>query len=105
MFEDRRRAFEAKYEHDQELAFRIRAHRDKLFGLRIAEQLGYRDETAKDYAMRFVIELGPKHDEVVQNHALDSLQRAHVPCTAAAIQAAFDAAQLEAEKELGGPKG
>jgi hypothetical protein len=100
MLEERRRAFEAKYEHDQQQAFRIRAHRDRLFGLWVAAKLGYRDDSADAYAMRFVTELGPKHDLHIRARALEDLQRAHIPCTPAAIRAAFEAAEQKAGAEM-----
>lgn len=39
-FEDRERQFEAKFAHDQEIKFKVAAHRDKLFANWVADQLG-----------------------------------------------------------------
>ena len=39
MFEDREKAFEAKFAHDEELKFRALARRDKLFALWAANRL------------------------------------------------------------------
>ena len=39
-FEDRERQFEVQFAHDQEIKFRIGAHRDKLFAAWATEQLG-----------------------------------------------------------------
>lgn len=38
-FQDRERAFEAKYAHDEHFRFRVAARRDKLFARWAAEQL------------------------------------------------------------------
>ena len=38
-FEDRERAFESKWAHDEELRFKIVARRNKLLGLWAAEQM------------------------------------------------------------------
>ena len=54
-FEDREKAFEAKYRLDQETAFKITVRRDKLLGLWVAEQLGLSGDAAAEYA-RAVIE-------------------------------------------------
>ncbi|MFX8485525.1 ATPase inhibitor subunit zeta, partial [Acinetobacter baumannii] len=40
MFDDRERAEEAKFAHDQETVFRIQARRNKLLGQWAAEQMG-----------------------------------------------------------------
>ena len=39
-FEDRERQFEAKFAHDQEIKFKVAAHRDKLFANWVTDQLG-----------------------------------------------------------------
>jgi hypothetical protein len=55
-FEDRKRSEEAKYQHDQELQFKARNRRNKLFGLWIAEEhLGLHGEEAMAYAKEVVM--------------------------------------------------
>ena len=49
-FDDREKAFESKFAHDEELKFRILARRGKLIGLWAAEKLGKSGEAADDYA-------------------------------------------------------
>lgn len=49
-FDDRQKAFEAKFAHDNDLRFRILARRGKLIGLWAAEKLGKSGEMAEDYA-------------------------------------------------------
>ncbi|HZS83883.1 MAG TPA: DUF1476 domain-containing protein [Stellaceae bacterium] len=48
--DEREREFEARFSHDQELAFKVRSRRDKLFGLWAARQLGLSGEAAEAYA-------------------------------------------------------
>ncbi len=100
MLEDRRRAFEAKFEHDQETEFRIRAHRDKLFGLWVATKLGRTGADAEDYAMRFVAALGPHHDMTVRRQAFEDLQRAGLLLGPEELQAALASAETVAEQEV-----
>ena len=38
-FNDREKAFEDKYKHDQELQFKVEVRRNKLLGLWVAEML------------------------------------------------------------------
>ena len=54
-FDDRERAFEAKYAHDEEMAFRVTARRNRLLGLWAAEKLGKHGEAAEAYAKSVVM--------------------------------------------------
>ena len=53
-FDEREKAFERKFVHDEELRFRATARRNKLFGLWIAEKLGFSGGEADDYAKTVV---------------------------------------------------
>jgi hypothetical protein len=53
-FDDRKDAFEKKYAHDQEMAFKAEARCSKLFGLWVAEQLGMTGDDAAAYAKTVV---------------------------------------------------
>ncbi len=39
-FDDREKAFEAQYEHDEQLKFKVNARRNKLLGLWAAKLMG-----------------------------------------------------------------
>ncbi len=54
-FNEREKAFEAKFAHDAELRFKIEARRDKLLGLWLAEKMGKTGAAAEDYAKEVVI--------------------------------------------------
>ena len=54
-FDDRERAFEEKFKHDQDLQFRVENRRNKLLGLWIAEMLGKSGSDAEDYAKEVVV--------------------------------------------------
>ncbi|MCB2054694.1 MAG: DUF1476 domain-containing protein [Geminicoccaceae bacterium] len=55
-FEDRQKAEEAKYRHDQEFMFKVRNRRNKLFGLWLAEtHLGRSGDEAAAYAKEVVM--------------------------------------------------
>ncbi len=49
-FDDRKRAAEAKFAHDEELKFKARARRNKMLGLWAADHLGLSGEAAEAYA-------------------------------------------------------
>ena len=54
-FEDREKAFEAKFAHDEELRFKVDARRDKLLGLWLADKMGKTGDDAESYAKEVVI--------------------------------------------------
>lgn len=55
-FNERERTEEAKFKHEQELAFKIRNRRNKLFGLWLAEEhLGLTGDAALSYAKDVVM--------------------------------------------------
>ncbi|HUK60146.1 MAG TPA: DUF1476 domain-containing protein [Stellaceae bacterium] len=101
-FEDREKSFERKFEHDQELAFKVRSRRRKLLGLWAAQQLGLAGQDAEAYANGLAA-LGLHRggdEEEVEHIARDfaakgiALDRAHI----ALESERFDRA---AKKELG----
>ena len=54
-FDDRQKAFEDKFKHDQDLQFRVTNRRNKLLGLWLAEQLGKSGAEAEAYAKDVVL--------------------------------------------------
>lgn len=53
-FEDREKAFENKYAHEERLGFDVEARGCKLFGLWAAEQMGLEGANALTYALEVV---------------------------------------------------
>jgi hypothetical protein len=53
-FDERERDFEARFKHDQDLQFRVKARRNRLLGLWAAERLGLDTEAAQAYAREVV---------------------------------------------------
>lgn len=53
-FEERERAYESKFAHDEELRFKSLARRNKLLGLWAAEKLGRTGDAADAYAKEVV---------------------------------------------------
>ena len=48
-FEDRKKSFEKKFAHDQELQFKVSAKRNKYIGEWVSEILGYNSDQEKEY--------------------------------------------------------
>ena len=73
IFQDREQAAEHKFEHDQELAFKITARRNKLLSQWAANHLGFSGEAAQSYVREFVEAHVADHDEtsIVRNVSAD----------------------------------
>lgn len=54
MFEDREKAYEAKFAHDAETEFRVTARRNKLVGMWAAQRLGLTEAESEAYAKSVV---------------------------------------------------
>lgn len=67
-FDEREKAFEAKYKLDQERAFKANARRCKLVGLWAAEKMGMTGDEAQAYAKEVVASdfEKPGQDDVVE---------------------------------------
>ena len=48
-FDDRKKGFEKKFAHDQELQFKVSARRNKYIGQWASKILGYNEEKEKEY--------------------------------------------------------
>lgn len=53
-FDRRKKTFEDKFAHDQDLKFRALARRNRLLGLWAAEKLGLQGEAAQAYAQEVI---------------------------------------------------
>lgn len=54
-FNDREKTFERKFEHDQELQFKVTARRNRLLGLWAAQELGMPESERDAYAKSVVM--------------------------------------------------
>lgn len=65
-FDDREKEFEARFKHDEELAFKVRTRRNRLLGLWAADHLGLAGAAAEAYAKEVVnAEFAPHGDDAV----------------------------------------
>jgi len=78
-FNQREKAYEAKYLHDEELNFKINAKRNHLFGQWAANELGYAGEKAEKYVDEVIIaDLQKSKDATVLSKVLGDLTAANV---------------------------
>ena len=69
MFEERERAFEAKWAHDEEFRFLATARRDKLLAGRVADRLALEDSDRAALTLAVLgLPGGPRHDALLTEH-------------------------------------
>ena len=104
-FEEREKGFERKFQHDQEVAFKAKARRNKLFGLWVAERLGLAGAAAEAYAREVVAaDFGKAGDAAIIARAADTLAERGVTLDTARLRAELERCAVEAKKQLGAPK-
>ena len=100
-FNDRERAFESKFAHDEEMKFRITARRNRLLGHWAARQMGLSEVEADSYAkdvVRSDFEEAGDHDVV--RKVLGDLTAAGIDCDEASVQEALRNKEIEARRQI-----
>ena len=100
-FDDRERAFETKFAHDEEMKFRITARRNRLLGHWAARQMGLSDAEADSYAkdvVRSDFEEAGDHDVV--RKVLGDLTAAGIETDEASVQEALRNKEIEARRQI-----
>jgi hypothetical protein len=100
-FDDRKKGFEEKFRHDQELQFKVNARRNKLLGLWAAQKLGLAADAAETYAKDVVAAdfQKPGDDDVVQK-VLGDFQAKGVAVTEAQVRDELRRLLETAKKQL-----
>ncbi len=100
-FEDRERAFEAKFAFDQDTRYRLLARRDKLFAQWAADELKL-DEAQRAELQRSVIALadGAGHDGRVLAHVGGRFTDHNQFPLDAYLAAALSRCEVEAQRQL-----
>ena len=103
MFQDRERAEEARFAHDEEMLFRIQARRNRLLGQWAAERMGLDTAETEAYAKSVVqAEFEESGDEDVIRKVLGDLILAGVDTGEPEIRKALEARSVEARRQLMG---
>jgi hypothetical protein len=100
-FDDRERAFESKFAHDEEMKFRIVARRNRLLGEWAARQMGLSDAESDSYAkdvVRSDFEEAGDHDVV--RKVLGDLTAAGIETDEASIQEALRNKEIDARRQI-----
>ena len=100
-FDDRERGFESKFAHDEEMAFRIAARRNRIVGTWAAGQMGLTPAETDAYAKAVVqADFEESGDEDVIRKLLGDLVSAGVDIDDARIRTALADATVEARRQL-----
>lgn len=100
-FDDRERAFEAKFARNAELEFRVTARRNKLVGQWAAERMGLTAEEADAYGKSVVqADFEESGDDDVVRKLFGDLTAAGVDVDDAEIRAALDSAEADARRQI-----
>ncbi len=103
MFEDRQKGMEQKFRMDEELAFRINARRNRLFGRWAAAALGLSGTAAEEYATAVIYaDLQSPGDDDVLTKVDEDFRAACVTATRAELRQALDRCASEARAQLSG---
>ena len=100
-FDDRERAFEAKFARDEDIAFRISARRNRLLGQWAAAKMNLTPEETDAYAKAVVqADFEEAGDEDVIRKLLGDLLAAGVEIDDATIRTAIQEQTVEARRQL-----
>ena len=100
-FNDRERAFETKFAHDEEMKFRITARRNRLLGEWAGRKMGLSDAESEAYAKDVVrADFEEAGDNDVIRKVLGDLTGAGVECDEATIEEALRNKEIEARRQI-----
>lgn len=100
-FDDRERAYEAKFAHDEEMQFRIVARRNRLVGEWAARKMGLSEEEMAGYAKDVVrADFESAGDDDVIRKILGDLTSAGVDVDEAQIREALGHKLVEARRQI-----
>jgi hypothetical protein len=100
-FDDRERAFEAKFARDEEMQFRVLARRNRLLGEWAAGLMGLTEAEAEAYAKEVIhTDFEEAGDEDVIRKLLGDLTSAQVDVDEDRIRETLDHKAVEARRQL-----
>src|SRR5215210_1272983 len=100
-FDDRERAFEAKYARDEDMAFRIIARRNRLLGEWAARLMGLSEAETDAYAKEVIrADFEEAGDEDVIRKVLGDLTGAGVESDETQVREALGHKEVEARRQI-----
>jgi hypothetical protein len=100
-FNDREKAFESKFQKDQELQFKVTARRNKLLGLWAAEKIGLSGDAAAAYAKEVVLaDFDEPGDKDVMRKVVQDLTKKGVEASNHSVQREMERLFEQAKREI-----
>ncbi len=100
-FDGREQGFESKFAHDEEMAFRVTARRNKLTGVWAAGRMGLTSEETDSYAKSVVqADFEEAGDEDVVRKLMGDLTAAGVETSDEEVRKALSDMTVEARRQL-----
>jgi hypothetical protein len=100
-FDDRERAFETKFAHDEEMKFRVLARRNRLLGEWAARKMGLSQEETESYSKDVVrADFEEAGDGDVIRKVLGDLTAAGVEIDESEIRLTLEHKTVEAKRQL-----
>ena len=100
-FDDRERAFETKFAHDEDMKFRVIARRNRLLGEWAGRQMGLSDVETESYAKDVIrADFEEAGDEDVIRKVFGDLTSAGVEIDEGAIRETLAHKEVEAKRQL-----
>ncbi|MEX0807152.1 MAG: DUF1476 domain-containing protein [Dongiaceae bacterium] len=100
-FDDRKKSFERKFEHDQELQFKVTARRNRLLGQWAANELGMPEGERDAYAKSVVMsDFERPGDSDVVEKLLGDFKAKGIELTEHRLRKHMDELMLEARRQL-----
>jgi len=100
-FDDRERAFETKFAHDEEMKFRITARRNRLLGEWAARQMGLNEAETESYAKDVIrSDFEEAGDQDVVRKVMGDLTAADIDIDEEAILEALRNKEIEARRQI-----
>ena len=100
-FNRREKAFEAKFQQDQELQFKVKARRNKMLGLWVAEKIGLSGGDADAYAKEVVVsDFDEPGDNDVVRKVMADLQGKDVEVSERAVRREMEILLDKAKQEF-----
>ena len=100
-FDERERAFEAKFAHDEDMKFRVIARRNRLLGEWAAQKMGLSDVEADSYAKDVIrADFEEAGDVDVIRKVLGDLTAAGIDSSEEQVREALRNKQIDARRQI-----
>ena len=99
-FDGREKEFEARFKHDENFRFKVKARRNRLLGLWAAERMGLSGAAAEAYAREVVDDMPVAAMELGVDKVLADLTAKGQACTASQVQFELDHLAEHAKQQI-----